>query len=132
MKNKDSTNTVTKIIQVAGRVVNYSFEGLTKRKTFRLDWEQPDCNICQIDSLETVVFVPVYQYGELSPLAQDGLRSPNSPIQFACSEGVQLIVADMKKQEFVFSQEMGKTKRCDIETGRRLHWVEIWYEDQVM
>ncbi len=131
---------------VAGRVLKTSFEGLTKQRRFRLDFQQVES--CTSD--ETVIFVPLFQYGELHPSSIipagsgnggmgtagfgrslpgqiSGISLRNCPIKVATSQHVKLVQADMRKQQFVFKHDRVLTT-AEPKTWRKIHWIEIYYE----
>ena len=93
-------------VLVAGRITKFSFEGLTAKRKFTLEYEEIDSCL----SNETVIFLPYYQYSE------DGL-------QIEVSDG-NIQVKDLHEQKLVWLHG-GVSPDKD---GKRLHKIVIWQQ----
>lgn len=95
---------------VAGRIRKFSFDGLSRQRRFRLEFEEADSCL----SNETVVFLPFYQYGRGE---EDGLRT-------RVSDGEIVTIDSAGAQRLVYCHSGVSPDK----NGKKLHWLEVWRE----
>ncbi|CAD7941460.1 unnamed protein product [Amoebophrya sp. A25] len=92
---------------VAGRIRKFSFDALSHKRMFELEYEE----VATCRTNQTILFVPYYQYSE------EGVRT-------RCSDG-QFIETNLLSQKFTYVHDTGIAPNAE---GKRVHKIQIWLE----